>query len=137
MTISDYDAAYALWAETEGMGLGDDDTRDRIAFYLARNPGLCFVAVADHSIVGTVLCGHEGRRGILRHLAVKRAFRGHGIARKLVNEVLVALARQGIKRCNIFVMDENLDGFGFWEHMGWYRLEDNFRTLQTLTNRKK
>jgi hypothetical protein len=34
-------------------------------------------------------------------------------------------------------MDENPDGFGFWEHMGWYRLEDNYRMLQTLTNGKE
>ena len=60
--------------------------------------------VVDHNIAGTVLCGNEERRGILRHLAVKRAFRYQGIARKLVDEVLAALAHQGIRRCNTCVM---------------------------------
>jgi ribosomal protein S18 acetylase RimI-like enzyme len=134
MTIADYDAAYALWSETEGVSLGDDDTLERIALYLKRNSGLCFVATVDGDLVGTVLCGHEGRRGILRHLAVKRTVRRQGVARDLVNECLAALARQGIRKCNIFVLDDNPDGLRFWEHMGWYRLEDNYRTLQHLTD---
>ena len=136
MTIADYDAVHALWSETEGMSLGDDDTRERIALYLARNPDLCFVATVTGRIVGTVLCGHEGRRGILRHLAVKRAFRRQGIARDLVNQCLADLARQGIRKCNIFVLDENPDGLRFWEHMGWYRLKDDYRTLQKQTEDK-
>jgi ribosomal protein S18 acetylase RimI-like enzyme len=93
ITVADYEAVYGLWAQTEGMSLGDDDTRERIAFYLARNPGLCFVAAVNGAIVGTVLCGHEGRRGILRHLAVEPTFRRRGIASALVNKCLVALAR--------------------------------------------
>lgn len=137
MTIADYNEVSQLWNKTEGMGLGDDDSRDRIALYLDRNPGLCFVAASDHAIIGTVLCGHDGRRGILRHLAVDRTLRGQGIARALVEKCLAALAKQGIKKCNIFVLNENANGLQFWEHMGWYYMRDNYRTLQILTREEK
>jgi len=137
MTVADYDEVYRLWSETEGMSLGEEDARDRIAFYLDRNPGLCFVATVSCAIVGTVLCGHEGRRGILRHLAVNRKFRGQGIARAMIEKCLTVLAGQGIIKCNIFVLDENVAGLNFWKHMGWYLLDDNYRTLQSLTNKVK
>ena len=39
----------------------------------------------------------------------------------------------GIKKCNLFVLDKNLEGQRFWEHMGWFILEDNFRVFQIAT----
>ena len=74
----------------------DDDSREGIRMYLARNRGLCFVATVDSVIVGTVLCGHDGRRGILRHLAVKPRFRNRGIGRALTERSLAALSRTGV-----------------------------------------
>jgi hypothetical protein len=43
------------------------------------------------------------------------------------------LAKEGIMRCNTFVLDENVEGRLFWEHMEWHVLEDNYRTMQTPT----
>jgi ribosomal protein S18 acetylase RimI-like enzyme len=133
MTLADYDAVFRLWSDAPGIILGDDDTRDRIALYLRRNPGLCFVAVAEGRVVGTVLCGHEGRRGILRHLTTERALRGRGIGRALTQRCLTALSEQGIRKCNLYVMDANPDGRGFWEHIGFRQLDDDYRTLQHPT----
>jgi ribosomal protein S18 acetylase RimI-like enzyme len=137
MRIGDYDEVYRLWEQTEGLNIEEDDSREGIDIYLRRNQGLCFVACSDGHIVGTVLCGHEGRRGILRHLAVKRGYRGKGISRALINQCLSALAKEGIKKCNTFVLDENVEDRPFWEHMGWYVLEDNYRTMQTPTVQDK
>jgi hypothetical protein len=75
--LADYDTVLALWRSCEGIGLSDSDTREAIATYLARNPGLSLVATdADGVIVGAVLGGHDGRRGYLHHLAVAPAHRG-------------------------------------------------------------
>jgi ribosomal protein S18 acetylase RimI-like enzyme len=133
MTIDDYDEVYRLWEKAEGISLEESDTREAISIYLKRNRGLCFVVCIGDQIVGTVLCGHEGRRGILRHLVVKKEFRRKGIARALTQECLLALAKEGIKKCNTFVEDANVEGRRFWEHMGWSVLEDNYRTLQIPT----
>ncbi len=71
MTAQDYDEVAGLWRHTEGVGLDDDtDTREEIAAYLARKPGFSYVARQQCQIVGAVLCGHDGRRGYLHHLAV-------------------------------------------------------------------
>ena len=90
MTSEDYDAVYALWQATEGLGLSDADSREAIARYLERNPGLSFIAVENEELLGTVLCGHDGRRGYLHHLAVARSHRGQGLGRRLAQRALAA-----------------------------------------------
>jgi len=133
MRIEDYAPAYSLWRATEGVSLDDEDSRDGIALYLRRNQGLCFVAIVGQQIVGTVLCGHEGRRGILRHLVVAPDFRGKGIARDLINHARSALAHEGIRKCNTFILGSNVAGREFWKHMGWRLLEDDFLLMQIQT----
>jgi len=133
MSLYDYDGVYRLWNTADGICLGEDDSRDGIALYLRRNPKSCFVALDGAEIVGVVLSGHEGRRGILRHLVVGREYRNRGIAASLVQACFDALLVEGIQKCNIFVMDDNAAGLKFWEHIGFYRLEDNYRTLQHWT----
>jgi ribosomal protein S18 acetylase RimI-like enzyme len=137
MTMDDYEEVYRLWEKAEGISLEESDTREAISIYLNRNRGLCFVACIRDQIAGTVLCGHEGRRGILRHLVVKKEFRRKGIARALISQCLSALAKEGIQKCNTFVEDTNVEGRRFWEHMGWHMLEDNYRTLQIPTRQDR
>lgn len=119
MTIEDYDEAVALWQASEGVGLSSADTREAIARYLARNPGMSFVARSGGALVGAVLCGHDGRRGYLHHLAVRPDCRRQGIGRALVERCLAALGEQGIDKCHLFVFKANERGRAFWERNGW------------------
>ena len=61
--MDDYDGAIALWQRMEGVEVCEGDSREEIAQYLRRNPGLSHVVEADGQIVGAALCGHDGRRG--------------------------------------------------------------------------
>jgi putative acetyltransferase len=124
LTIADYEAVLRLWQDTEGIGLNESDSRENIAFFLARNPGLSRVAVCGAEIVGAVLCGHDGRRGYLHHLAVAKTHRKSGLGRKLVEDCLADLARQGIPKCNIFLFAANAAGEAFWKHNGWAKRAD-------------
>ncbi len=133
MTMADYDAAMALWQRTEGMGLRPADAPEHIARYLARNPGLSFVAMDGDRLVGTVLCGHDGRRGYLQHLAVERAYRGRGIGKALVERVLNALRDVGIRKCHLFVIKENQAAIAFWRHIGW-ELRQDIVTMSHFTH---
>jgi N-acetylglutamate synthase len=135
MTIDDYDEAYRLWEQAGGIVLDESDCREAIAIYLNRNQGLCFVATAGGHLVGVALCGHDGRRGFLRHLAVHEAFRGQGLARTLVSKCLAGLASQGITLCQTFVLDTNTEGRRFWEHMGWDTVQYYYRTMRTPTRK--
>jgi len=127
--IGDYRAVLALWRRTKGVGLNESDTRDAIASFLRRNPGFSFIAEKAGRIVGAVLCGHDGRRGYLHHLAVAATQRRRGIGRRLVRTCLAELRQAGIRRCNIFVFANNERGMNFWRHSGW-KLRADLRLMQ-------
>ncbi len=118
-TMNDYDAAVALWKTADGIGLSEADSRGNIARYLSVNPGMSHVAEADGVIVGAVLCGTDGRRGFLHHLAVAPAHRRTGMGRALVDKCLESLAAAGMRKCHIFVLADNTAGQRFWSKIGW------------------
>ena len=118
-----------MWRRTEGVGLNESDTRRAIAAFLRRNPKLSFVAEKDGRIIGAVLCGHDGRRGYLHHLAVSKRHRRRGIGRLLVDTCLAKLRKAGISKCNIFIFANNAAGMKFWAHTGW-SLRTELRLMQ-------
>ena len=125
MTIDDYEAVYALWIATPGMGLNDiDDSREGIAKYLARNSKTCFVAEHDNRLVGVILSGHDGRRGFIHHTCVSTDFRRAGIATALVDAALTALKSEGITKVVLVVFAKNSDGNAFWEQLGFSTRDD-------------
>ena len=75
MTIDDYDEVFAMWQITTKRALSKADERSQIERYLRRNEGMSQVAVIDGKIVGTVLAGHDGRRGFIHHMAVMPEYR--------------------------------------------------------------
>ena len=127
--VKDCDAVIALWRRTEGVGLNESDTRRAITAFLRRNPNLSFVAEQGGRIIGAVLCGHDGRRGYLHHLAVSKRHRCRGIGRQLVNACLTKLRKAGIQKCNIFIFANNAEGMKFWTHTGW-SLRTELRLMQ-------
>ena len=127
--MEDYDGVIALWRRAEGVGLNESDTRRAIAAYLRRNPKLSLIAVKNGRIIGAVLCGHDGRRGYLHHLAVSKRHRYRGLGRRLVNACLTKLRKAGIQKCNIYIFASNTEGMKFWTHTGW-RLRTELRLMQ-------
>ncbi len=119
MTIEDYDPVYALWESTPGIGLSNADSKEGIRTFLLRNPGFSYIALDVDKIVGAALCGHDGRRGYIHHLAVHTDHREQGIGRSLVNRCLFALLKLGISKCHLFVFGENQGAIDFWKKVGW------------------
>jgi N-acetylglutamate synthase len=133
MTVDDLPSVLALWAATAGVGLNESDTPDGLTAYLDRNPQLSLVARDDSRIIAAVLCGHDGRRGYLHHLAVAPDFRRQGLGRKMVDNCLAALRNLGILKCNIFLFADNDSGAKFWTGGNWSNRPD-LQILQRPTN---
>ena len=117
--IGDYDHAVALWNEVDGVEICEGDSREEIRAYLERNPGLSRVAEENDTMAGAVLCGHDGRRGLIYHLAVSPASRGRGVGRLLLEDCVRGLSGAGIKRAIILVAGNNSLGREFWLRNGW------------------
>lgn len=126
LEISDYPEIFALWSSTPGMGLSQADSRENIDKFFQRNHGLSFCFREEGKIVGTVLCGHDGRRGYIYHVTVAEAFRGRGIGKLLVEKSLSGLNQEGIQKCHLFVFSDNEIGNNFWKATGWTRRDDIF-----------
>ena len=124
MTIEDYQAVYDLWESTPGIGLSDADSREGIEKFINANPRSCFIALEGETLVGAVMCGCDGRRGYLHHLAVRVDQRGQGIGEKLVEECMAALRAIGIDKAHIFVIKTNEAGKVFWRKIGWQERDD-------------
>jgi ribosomal protein S18 acetylase RimI-like enzyme len=121
--IGDYEAAIELWKKVEGLDLAEGDDRETIRQFLTRNPGLSRIATDGSRTIGAVLCGHDGRRAYVYHLAVDPAFHGTGVGRRLIEECLAGLKRAGLQRVNLLVAHDNLRGREFWKRCGWEELD--------------
>jgi len=124
LQIEDYDALYALWTNSPGVELSGADSREGIAAYLARNPGQSFVCKAEGRIVGSILCGNDGRRAYIHHTAVAQEHRRRGIAGELVRLALSVQRESGIQKCHLFIVNENDTGKVFWREEGFAERQD-------------
>jgi len=131
LTTDRLDAVIGLWRKSEGLTMRDVDAPAALRRFLARNPGFSFVAVAEGDVCGAILCGHDGRRGYLHHLAVAPEHRRRGIGTALVESGLSALRDAGIGKCHLFVNLDNESGASFWTRNGWFERTD-LRTMSRI-----
>ncbi len=127
VTISDYDQLFDLWNSTEQSRRAlnpVDDSCEGIDRYLRRNPNTCFAAVTEGRLIGVILSGHDGRRGIVHHLCVHPDYRRMGIAGRLVSSAEKALHAEGIQKIFGLVFRDNEPANSFWESQG-YSLRTN------------
>ena len=128
MTIEDDEGGYALWKKIKGFGIRSiDDSKEGVARFLKRNPTTSVVAEKDGRIVGSILCGHDGRRGCLYHVCVDEDYRRHGIGKRMVVFAMKALKEEKINKVSLIAFTENDIGNAFWNTIGWTeRLDVNY-----------
>ena len=128
----DYSHALQLWQGIEkGIHVGPSDEPAEIQKKLARDPDLFLVAEVDGKLIGTVIGGYDGRRGIIYHLAVSREYRGKGVGGRLMDEVETRLKNKGCIRCYLLVTPDNEEAMCFYEKRNW-QLMDNFPYAKDL-----
>ena len=125
MTMEDYDGVKALWMKIKGFGIRSiDDSREGVELFLRRNPTTSVVAVEDGKIVGSILCGHDGRRGCLYHVCVDEEHRMRGIGKSMVVKCMEALREEKINKVSLIAFTKNDIGNAFWKEIGWTKRED-------------
>ena len=125
MTIADYDEVYALWSKIRGFGIRSiDDSYEGVERFLKRNPKTSVVATKDGKIVGSILCGHDGRRGCFYHVCVDEGYRRQKIGHKMVVAAMEALKAEDINKVSLIAFTQNDVGNAFWNTIGWEQRED-------------
>ncbi|MDG2950621.1 GNAT family N-acetyltransferase [Exercitatus varius] len=115
-----FDEVYALWQSMEGVELNpSDDTPQAIAEFLSFNPGLNYIASSENKVVGVVMCGFDGRRATVYHLAVNPLYRRKGIASALMSVLEKALQEKGVTKGRLLAFKTNEDATSFWQKEGW------------------
>ena len=121
---ADYEPVFALWQSIErGVHTGRSDTPAEIQKKLARDPDLFLVAEVEGSIIGSAIGGYDGRRGLVYHLAVDAAFRGHGIGSRLMDELEARLRAKGCLKCYLLVTSDNPEAEVYYQHRGWQPMD--------------
>ena len=125
MTTSDYDDVRALWMTIQGFGIRAlDDSREDIERFILRNPTTSVVAVDNGRIIGSILCGSDGRQGALYHVCVAREYRRRGIGTHMVGYCMHQLRLMGINKVSLIAFTSNDAGNAFWKQIGWTRKSD-------------
>jgi ribosomal protein S18 acetylase RimI-like enzyme len=121
---SDYASVYQLWKSIEkGVHVGRSDTLAEIEKKIARDPDLFIVAEFGDVIVGAVMGGFDGRRGLIYHFAVAASFRGMGIGSRLMDEVESRLRTKGCLKCYLLVTTDNPEAEGYYQNRGWQYMD--------------
>lgn len=116
----DYQQVHDLWSSMEkGVHLGRSDKLAEIEKKITRDPDLFLVAETDNRIVGSVIGGYDGRRGMIYHLAVSASSRNQGIASRLMDEVESRLREKGCLKSYLLVTEDNREVESFYSHRGW------------------
>lgn len=125
MTPQDYEQVYQLWTKIKGMGIRSiDDSERNIVRFLERNPNTSFVALDGEQLIGSVLCGHDGRQGCLYHVCVAEKYRNRKIGTKMALCAVEALKKEEINIVNLIAFKGNALGNQFWKTLGWRVRED-------------
>ena len=120
MKPEDYDDVRALWMTIRGFGIRAlDDSREDIERFIRRNPTTSVVAKAGNRIIGTILCGSDGRQGALYHVCVAKEYRRRGIGTQMVGFCMHQLRYMGINKVSLIAFTNNEAGNAFWNKIGW------------------
>ncbi|MBN2546665.1 MAG: GNAT family N-acetyltransferase [Spirochaetes bacterium] len=119
-----YERVYEFWQNIKVLGMSEADNKENIKRYLKKNRNSSFVALNGSEVIGTILAGHDGRRGYIHHVAIDENHRKKGIAKNLINLAIAKLKKEGMVKCHIFVFKENKNAKNFWSHTGWTERTD-------------
>ncbi|HOO27333.1 MAG TPA: GNAT family N-acetyltransferase [Lachnospiraceae bacterium] len=125
MKPEDYKEVYELWMCIKDFAIRSvDDAEEGIDLFLKRNPTTSVVAVENGKLVGSILCGHDGRRGCMYHVCVHPDYRLRGIGKSMVVFAMEALRKEKISKVSLIAFTKNDIGNAFWNTIGWTKRND-------------
>lgn len=123
MKMDDYPSLVDLWSGFSGTTMTGADSREGFEKFLKKNGEYCFITIENERVVGSVMAGHDTRRGYIYHLAVDESIQGKGTGAALMSAAESALRNAGIEKAHLFIYTDN-SAIRFYEKTGWHRRHD-------------
>ena len=119
----DREQVLALWQECDLIHPKNDPQKD-----LDRKKGfgeeLFLVIEEREKIIGTVMGGYDGHRGIINYLGVHPSFRGQGLGKMLLQAVEQKLKDLGCPQVNLLVWSNNSEVLEFYKKTQYSEAND-------------
>jgi ribosomal protein S18 acetylase RimI-like enzyme len=121
---ADYEHVLQLWQNAgEGIGIGVSDQPAEIQKKVQHDPELFLVAECDGRLIGSVIGGFDGRRGMVYHLAVDAAYRSQGLGNRLMDEIEARLRAKGCRKAYLLVKKGNETAARLYQKRGWGEMD--------------
>ncbi len=114
----DFGQVARLW-QTCGLTRPWNDPAQDIALCLQTASSALLVGVCAERLVASLMTGSEGHRGWLYYLAIDPAFRRRGFARALVRHAEEWLVRQGVRKVELMIREQNSAVRDFYVRIGY------------------
>jgi N-acetylglutamate synthase len=119
----DYSAVYSVWESVgDGIHISFSDSPEELEKLVTRSAGLFFLAIDHGKVIGTVMGGFDGRRGLVYHLAVLPEYQNRHIGSFLLQRVEEELYAQGCRKVYLFIVPENMNKAGFYQNLGYEQM---------------
>jgi ribosomal protein S18 acetylase RimI-like enzyme len=118
--LGDYEECALIWKNSGGgVQFGPSDTLEEISKKVQYGADLFLVAEINQIIVGTIIGGFDGRRGMIYHLAVLPEYRSRGIASSLLEETENRMRARGCLKMYLFMRPDHPQLLDFYNKFGW------------------
>lgn len=130
-TEADIDAVLALWATARTEYATTEDRGDDVRALSERSA--LFVALSrDGVVIGAVIAGWDGWRGMMYRLAVADEWRRQGVGLALVGAAEGWLVRSGARRISVLVAFEDAGARALWSAAGYAADADIGRMVRNV-----
>ncbi len=123
MSAEHYSGLVELWSGFPGNTMTGADSPEGFTLFLEKNGDCCFTAMSGEEVAGSVMAGHDHRRGYVYHLAVRSDLQGTGTGKLLMEHTERALFNAGIEKIHLFIYSDN-PAIGFYTRIGWHLRDD-------------
>lgn len=109
-----------LWPRAgSGLQLSSSHREEELRKKLVRDLEPFLIAQGKEGLLGAVLGGFDGRRGMVYHLAVRPIYRRQGIGQALMQELERRMRAKGCHKSYLLVTPGSREAQAFYRALGW------------------
>jgi len=123
LTLSDYPSLIEIWKEA-GFKIGKSEEKQEVEKFLQTNPNTSLGIYINDTLIGCILGGYDGRRGLIHHFAVRKEHQGKGYGKALLNQLMAIFKENGVVKVSFWVKKDNTQVIPFYERNGFILRDD-------------